>query len=97
MSQIQSRDITLEVGEKEFAFTLSPQDVTKYFNSTTNTNKVAPANNLLVNTVKQEQRATLKPLLANPVTVMELVGALLEEYSPNVEIIVKKSSGTLTA
>jgi hypothetical protein len=96
MSEV-NRDITLEIAGTEFVFSLTPQDVTKYFNSTTNSNKVAPANNLLVNTVQQEQRATLKPLLANPVTVMELVGALLEEYSPDVEIIVKKSSGTLKA
>ena len=92
-----NRDITLEIGEAEFTFHLTPAAVTKYFNSTTNNNKVAPANNLLVNTIDQEQRAQLKPLLANPLTVMELAGALLEEYSPNVEIIVKKSSDTLTA
>ena len=92
-----NRDITLEIGNREFTFHLTPQDVTKYFNSTTNNNKVAPANNLLVSTVKQEERATLKPLLANPVTVMELAGALLEEYSPDIDIIVKKSSATLTA
>ena len=51
----ETRDITLEVGDKEFTFTLTPQDVTKYFNSLTQNNKVAPANNLLVNTVKQEE------------------------------------------
>ena len=92
-----TRDITLEVGDKEFTFALTPQDVTKYFNAVTQTNKVSPANNLLVTTVKQEERATLKPLLANPVTVMELAGALLEEYSPDIDIIVKKSSATLKA
>ena len=92
-----NRDITMEIGDPEFTFHLTPQDVTKYFNSTTNNNKVAPANNLLVSTVKQEERASLKPLLANPVTVMELAGALLEEYSPDIDIIVKKSSATLTA
>ncbi|MQU57345.1 hypothetical protein GHO26_06085 [Pseudomonas helleri] len=92
-----NRDITMEIGDREFTFYLTPQDVTKYFNSTTNNNKVAPANNLLVSTVKQEERASLKPLLANPVTVMELAGALLEEYSPDIDIIVKKSSATLTA
>jgi len=92
-----NRDITLEIGDTEFQFHLTPADVTKYFNSTTQNNKVAPANNLLVSTVQQEQRASLKPILANPVTVMELVSALLEEYSPDVEIIVKKSSGTLKA
>ena len=92
-----NRDITMEIGDREFTFHLTPQDVTKYFNSTTNNNPVAPANNLLVSTVKQEERASLKPLLANPVTVMELAGALLEEYSPDIDIIVKKSSATLTA
>jgi hypothetical protein len=48
-------------------------------------------------TVQQEQKATLKPLLANPVTTMTIAGALLEEYAPNVDVIVKKSSGTLKA
>lgn len=93
----ETRDITLEVGDKEFTFTLTPQDVTKYFNSLTQNNKVAPANNLLVNTVKQEERATLKALLGNPVMVMQLAGALVEEYGPDVEVIVKKPSSTLNA
>ena len=92
-----NRDITLEIGDREFTFRLTPQDVTKYFNATTQANKVAPANNLLITTVKQEERASLKPFLANPVTVMELAGALLEEYSPDIDIIVKKSSATLKA
>ncbi|EKT4494008.1 putative phage tail assembly chaperone [Pseudomonas putida] len=91
------REITLELGEQEFTFTLTPADVTKYFNSLNQNNKVAPANNLLVTTIDQEQRATLKPHLGNPVMTMQLAGALLEEYGPNVEIIVKKSSSTLTA
>lgn len=89
-----NRDITMEIGDRDFTFHLTPQDVTKYFNSTTNNNKVAPANNLLVSTVKQEERASLKPLLVNPMTVMELAGALLEEYSPDLGIIVKKPSTT---
>lgn len=93
----ETRDITLEVGDKEFTFTLTPQDVTKYFNSLTQNNKVAPANNLLVNTVKQEERARLKELLGNPVMVMQLAGALVEEYGPDVEVIVKKPSSTLNA
>ncbi|MNJ19124.1 hypothetical protein D3C77_134430 [compost metagenome] len=93
----ERREITLELGEQEFTFTLTPADVTKYFNSMNQNNKVAPANNLLVNTVHQEQRATLKSHLGNPVMVMQLAGALMEEYAPNIEVIVKKSSSTLTA
>ena len=93
----ERREIELEIGNNEFTFELTPQDVTKYFNAVNQNNKVAPANNLLVTTVKQEQRASLKPLLANPVMVMQLAGTLLEEYGPDVEIIVKKRSTTLSA
>lgn len=91
----ERREIELEIGNNEFTFELTPQDVTKYFNAVNQNNKVAPANNLLVTTVKQEQRASLKPLLANPVMVMQLAGTLLEEYGPDVEVIVKKPSTTL--
>ncbi|MDP9518546.1 MULTISPECIES: putative phage tail assembly chaperone [Pseudomonas] len=94
---INSREITLELGDKEFSFALSPQDVTKYFNAMTATNKVAPSFNLLSTTVKQEQRAELRELLANPVMTMQIAGALLGEYAPDVEIIVKKPSTTPTA
>ncbi|MNJ32843.1 hypothetical protein D3C77_275190 [compost metagenome] len=93
----ERREITLEVGDKEFQFTLTPQDVTKYFNSLTANNKVAPASNLLSNTVDQELRATLKPMLGNPAFVLQMVGALLEEYAPDIEITVKKHSATLSA
>jgi hypothetical protein len=93
----QSREITLEVGAKEFAFTLSPQDVTKYFNAMTANNKVAPSFNLLSSTVLPAQKADLRDLLGNPVMTMQIAGALLEEYAPDVEIIVKKPLSTLTA
>lgn len=89
-----NRDITLEVGEQDFTFAMTPQDVTKYFNGITQANKVAPANNLLMGTIKQEQKATLKPLLGNPMFTMNLADALLQEYSPDVDITVKKSSNT---
>ena len=89
-----TRDITLEIGDQEFTFELTPQDVTKYFNAVNQNNKVSPANNLLVTTVKQEERARLKGMLGNPVLVMQLAGTLLEEYGPDVEVTVKKPSTT---
>lgn len=89
--------ITLNVGEHEFDFVLDAPVVSKYVNSLTQSNKVAPGNNLLMNTVKPEQKDLLKPFLANPMMVMQLSGALLEEYSPTVEITVKKREATLSA
>ena len=88
----ERREITLQLGEQEFTFTLDAKDVTKYFNSVTPNNKVAPSHNLLTTTVKSEQLATLRPLLANPVLTMQAAGALLEEYAPDVEVTVKKRS-----
>ena len=96
-NKTDQRDITLQIGEQEFTFTLSPQDVTKYFNAVTPNNKVAPSNNLLTNTIKSEQLADLRPLLRNPVLTMQLAGMLLEEYAPDVEVVVKKPSNELSA
>lgn len=91
------RDITLEIGEQEFTFTLCPQDVTKYFNAVTPNNKVAPSNNLLTTTVLPAHLEALRPLLRNPVFTMQLAGTLLDEYAPDVEVVVKKPSAVLTA
>lgn len=91
----EKREITLAIGEQEFTFSLSPADVTKYFNAVTPNSKVAPSHNLLVNTVNKDQLATLRPLLANPILTMQVAGALLEEYAPDVEVTVKKPSPAL--
>lgn len=90
-------DITLEVAGQDFDFSMDPALMTKYINSLTPANKVAPAHNLLMTSVNQEQKASLKPLLANPMTAIQIAGALIEEYSPTVEVTVKKRSATLSA
>lgn len=91
------RTITLSIADNDFDFTLGAPEVTKYFNAMTQTNKVAPAHNLLSTTVKADQREALKPYLSNPVTTIQIAGALLEEFSPDVEITVKKPSATPSA
>lgn len=90
-------DITLEVAGQDFDFSMDPALMTKYINSLTPANKVAPAHNLLMTSVNQEQKAALKPLLANPMTSIQIAGALIEEYSPTVEVTVKKRSATPNA
>ncbi len=87
-------EITLEIGDQEFDFDIDVALVTKYINGLTQANKVAPSYNLLMNTVKQEQKARLKPLLVHPTTTMEIAGALVEEFQPKVEVTVKKRSNT---
>lgn len=87
-------EITLEIGDQEFDFDIDVALVTKYINGLTQANKVAPSYNLLMNTVKQEQKARLKPLLVHPTTTMEIAGTLVEEFQPKVEVTVKKRSNT---
>ncbi|CAD2261531.1 hypothetical protein PSEUDT2_04167 [Stutzerimonas stutzeri] len=84
------RQIVITIGTTDFTFNLTAQDVTKYFNALKQDNKVAPGHNLLTTTVQADQKEALRPLLANPVMTMQLAGALLEEYSPDVEVAVKK-------
>ncbi|WP_338522416.1 putative phage tail assembly chaperone [Pseudomonas batumici] len=93
----EHRDITLQISEHDFLFTLAPQDVTKYFNAVTPNNKVAPSNNLLTTTVKSDQLDALRPFLRNPMLTMQLAGTLLEEYAPDVEVTVKKPSAERSA
>ncbi len=90
----ERRTITLTIGEKDFNFTLGAAEVTKYFNAMTPSNKVSPAFNLLTTSVAQEERAALKELLGNPLMTMQIAGTLLEEYSPDIEVTVKKPSVT---
>ena len=91
------RTITLTIAGKDFDFILGAPEVTKYFNAMTQTNKIAPAHYLLSTSVKADQRDDLKLYLVNPVTVIQIAGALLEEFSPDVEITVKKPSDTPSA
>ncbi len=86
------RQIVITIGAADFTFNLSAQDVTKYFNALTPSNKVAPGHNLLTTTVQPDQKDALRPLLGNPVLTMQVAGTLLEEYSPDVEVAVKKPS-----
>lgn len=50
---------------------------------------------MLTTTVKADNLAALRPLLGNPVLTMQLAGMLLEEYAPDVEVVVKKPSAVL--
>ena len=93
----EKREITLEVGDKEFTFSVTPQDVTKYFNAMTANNKVSPSHNLLINTGLHAERDELRKVLLNPVMTMQISSALLEEYAPDIEVILKKPSTTLSA
>ncbi len=85
--------LTAEIGGQELSFSVARDDYNRYINSVTPTNKVQPSHNFLMTTINEQQRATLKELLAkNPGAEVQLASALLEEYTPDLQIVVKKSS-----
>lgn len=85
--------IHAEMCGNDFTFTINRDDYNKYINGTTQNNKVAPCHNFLMTTVDQKQKATLKALLAEHVgSEVQLASAVLEEYTPDLGIVVKKSS-----
>jgi hypothetical protein len=85
--------INAEMCGNDFTFTINREDYNKYINATTQNNKVAPCHNLLMTTIDPKQKATLKTLLAENVgSEVQLASAVLEEYTPDLGIVVKKSS-----
>ena len=85
--------LTVNVGEHSVQFDIGREDYNKYINSITQSNKVAPSHNFLMATVNENQKATLREFLDNtPGAEVQLAGALLEEYTPDLSFVVKKSS-----
>lgn len=83
----------IEAGGKEFKFTVNRDSYNKYVNGINQKDKVAPSHNFLMMTVDDKQRATLKEVLANnPGAEVEIAGGLYEAYTPDIGLVVKKSS-----
>ncbi|WP_299002312.1 putative phage tail assembly chaperone [uncultured Shewanella sp.] len=84
--------ITLEVDDNEFSFDVDITSYNKYINTNNHQNKVQPATNFLLSVVKEEHRKSLKEFLTLPGASMHLVASVVEEYQPEFNITVKKSS-----
>ena len=92
MSQ-NEQTLVADIAGTDFSFTVKRDDYNKYINSVTQNNKVAPSHNFLMTTVDEKQKASLKQLLAStPGAEVQIASAVLEEYTPDLAIVVKKSS-----
>jgi hypothetical protein len=96
MSQAAKKNeetLTADVCGKTLSFRIGRADYNKYINSVTQKDKVAPSHNFLMQTVTPESAADLKKILEeNPGADVQLASAVLEEYTPDLGIVVKKSS-----
>ncbi len=73
------------------AFNVKREDYIKFINGASK-HSFNAMNNLLAASVDAESQAALAELQKNPANVPELAGALLEEYTPDVTVAVKKRS-----
>lgn len=84
------KKISLTVNDKPLDFTVTLADYNKYINELTHINKVTPARNFLMRTVDADSKDALREMVDLPGVGLQIVSTLLEEYMPDVNIIVGK-------
>lgn len=90
---LNEKKVTLEIRGVDYDFNITRAEYNKYINSVTQNNKVAPSHNFLMGVVADKQRAGLREFLAaTPASEVNLASMVLEEYTPDLGIVVKKSS-----
>lgn len=82
--------IPVNVKGRQFEFEVSVPVYNKYINEMQPNNKVAPAQNFLMRSVKAEQKEELKDILELPGAPLQIAAAIIEEYAPDLEISVGK-------
>lgn len=82
--------ITLSVNDVEIWFNVGVEDYNAYINEMMPNNKVGPSHNFLVRTVAKEHKQALLDALQVPGMAIQLAGAVVQEYVPEITITVKK-------
>jgi len=97
MTDLNAQTIDITMGDTEFTFNVTREKYNKYLNAVTQSSKVAPSYNFLTTTVESEQQKDLmKFLQTTPGSEVQMAGAVLEEYTPDLGIVAKKRT-TLVA
>lgn len=83
------KTIDMTIAGKDVSFAPNVTAYNKYINEITMGNKVSPAHNFLTRIVTPETKEALQELLQQPGAALQITGKVLEEYTPELEIIVK--------
>lgn len=86
----EKKKIILEIGSEELEFEVGIHDFNTYVNETTMDNKIAPAKRFLRSTLVGKENAARLDELMNQGLTLEIVGNVIQEFRPKVEITVKK-------
>ena len=91
MSDKAGKKVTLDIGGKEFDFTVDLPKYNAFVDGAAKGQVSAAAYNFVSMTVSNEQRADMLELLDTGLAV-EIAQPLAEEFKPTVKITVKKSN-----
>ena len=92
---LNKQKIELTVAGKDLKFDVTRDDYNRYINAITPNNKVSPSHNFCIATVDDSSKEQLKDIFAStPGSEVQIAGAIIEEYMPDLEITAKKRSST---
>lgn len=77
--------------ETDFNFEVSPETYSDYINGLKTDDKIAPSYNFLMACVVDDEKDALKAELKKPGMPILMAQKVLEEYMPDVDVLVKKS------
>lgn len=80
------KKIKLAVNGTDLAFDVTTELYNRYVNEMMPNNKVAPAHNFAMRCVADGSREELKSLLELPGAAIQIAGALIEEFMPDLSI-----------
>ncbi|MFG0887549.1 putative phage tail assembly chaperone [Vibrio sp. CJQ_6] len=86
-----SKQIVLTVGNTDITFVPTEADYNDYMNALAQGEIVTSAHNFLMNAVTDESKDAFRELTNdNPGAAIQVVGEVLKEYTPKLQIKVKK-------
>ena len=82
-----NKEISLKIQGEAIRFNVTPELYHKYIDEVQMTKKVAPAHNFLMRAVAKEDKDALRKILDLPGAAVQIVGQVIEEYAPDLEIL----------
>lgn len=92
-----NKDIQMELGDGSvLQFNMTRDIYVKFLNETLPNDKYNAMHNMLARSVTDDSKEKLLELLENPANCQLLVSSLIEEYQPDIQVVVKKSKAAQT-
>lgn len=82
------KTIALRVNGTAITFDMTADIYNKYIDELQANKKTGPTRNMLMRAVRPESRDALKAVVDLPGAAMQIAGCLVEEYAPNVDVVV---------